>query len=321
VLSAEKFLGWTQRVALPEAARTTVQTIRAAGPARLVGGGRRNVVGRYPSRKMGVTVQFESNHVERAFLLEFEHDPDVLEYYDQPPSIRLRYQGAGGKQTAVHHTPDFFVIRADGAGWEECKREEELVKIAASGSLRYRKSAEQLWTCPPGQTFARALGLYYRVRSSSEIDSTLVRNLDFLDDYYRGASSTVDPKTREIVLQTVVGEPALTLQRLSEKTAATFDDLHFLIASGDLDVDLREAPLAEPARVRVFTNAQIGAADASVARQHHETAGITLQPGSVLLWDDRQWQVLNIGTSLVALLGQDRTVIEVPVTAMEGLIR
>ena len=130
----------------------------------------------------------------------------------------------------------------------------ELAKIAESGSLRYCKSADQLWTCPPGQTFAETLALYYRVRCSSEIDSTLVRNLDFLDDYYRGTSLTVDPRTREAVLQTVVAEPALTLQRLSEETAgrATLDDLHFLIASGDLYVDLRAAPLADPARVRVF---------------------------------------------------------------------
>src|SRR6266542_4553312 len=150
VLSFEEFLRWTQHVALPEAARATVEAIRAARPARLVGGGRANVIGRYPSRKMGVTVQFESNHVERAFLLEYEHDPDVLEFYDQPSSIRLRFQGAGGKQIAVQHTPDYFVVRADAAGWEECKREDELAKIAASGSLRYHKSADKLWTCPPG---------------------------------------------------------------------------------------------------------------------------------------------------------------------------
>lgn len=81
VLSAEEFLRWMQRVALSEAARATVEAIRAAKPARLVGGGRRNVIGRYPSRKMGVTVQFESNHVERAFLLEYVRDPDVLEFY------------------------------------------------------------------------------------------------------------------------------------------------------------------------------------------------------------------------------------------------
>jgi putative transposase len=104
------------------------------------------------------------------------------------------------------------------------------------------------------------------VRSSSEIDSTLVRNLDFLDDYYRGTALTINPRTREAVLQTVESEPALTLQSLSERTAerATLDDLHFLIASGGLYVDLRAAPLAEPAGVGVFANAQIGSASAPI---------------------------------------------------------
>jgi hypothetical protein len=31
---------------------------------------------------MGVTIQFESHRVELAFVREMEHDPDVLEYYN-----------------------------------------------------------------------------------------------------------------------------------------------------------------------------------------------------------------------------------------------
>jgi hypothetical protein len=33
---------------------------------------------------MGVTIQFESHRVELPFVYEAEHDPQVLEYYDQP---------------------------------------------------------------------------------------------------------------------------------------------------------------------------------------------------------------------------------------------
>jgi putative transposase len=40
-----------------------------------VGGGRSNVTGRYPSRKMGVTIEFESPAV-----FELEYDDSVLEY-------------------------------------------------------------------------------------------------------------------------------------------------------------------------------------------------------------------------------------------------
>ena len=48
-----------------------------------------------------------------------ERDEDVLEYYDQPAHIPLRYRAASGRHTTQWHTPDFFVLRQGSAGWEE----------------------------------------------------------------------------------------------------------------------------------------------------------------------------------------------------------
>src|SRR5205823_5647114 len=88
---------------------------------------------RYPSRKMGLTIQFESHRVELPLVYEMEHDPGVLEYYDQPPSIPLAYHAANGRRVSVMHTPDYFVIRQDSAGWVECKSSEDR---EISGSVR-----------------------------------------------------------------------------------------------------------------------------------------------------------------------------------------
>jgi len=74
---------WCLQLGLAEATRTTIASARSRNPTRRVGGGRQNVSGRYPSRKMGVTIQFESHRVELPFVYEMEHDPAVLEYYDQ----------------------------------------------------------------------------------------------------------------------------------------------------------------------------------------------------------------------------------------------
>jgi len=63
-----------------------------------------------------VTIQFESHRVELAAIYEMENDPHVLEYFDQPPSIKLSYSSADGKNMGVLHTPDFFVIRDDAVG-------------------------------------------------------------------------------------------------------------------------------------------------------------------------------------------------------------
>ena len=75
MFSPEALEAWFSRQRLLVEARSIVENIRTSGPSRLVGGGRANVAGRYPSRKMGVTIQFESHRVELAFLRELEHDP------------------------------------------------------------------------------------------------------------------------------------------------------------------------------------------------------------------------------------------------------
>jgi len=66
-----------------------ISSIRSSGPSRRVGGGSANVCGRYPSKKMGVTIQFESHRVELAGVYEMEHSASVLEYFDQAPPIKL----------------------------------------------------------------------------------------------------------------------------------------------------------------------------------------------------------------------------------------
>ena len=137
MLSPEALEAWYSGIGVSPHARALMDRIRTSDPARRVGGGRSNVSGRYPSRKMGVTIQFESHRVELAGIYEMEHDPEVLEFYDQPIQIKLDYEGTGGKHLGVLHTPDFFVIRTTGAGWEEWKTEEELLHLAERSPNRY----------------------------------------------------------------------------------------------------------------------------------------------------------------------------------------
>ena len=111
MLSPEELRAWFERLNLSPEARLAIDQVRSSEPVRRVGVGHGNVSGRYPSRKMGVTIQFESHRVELAGIYEMEHDDSVAEFYDQPPSIRLDYLSAEGRHLGVMHTPDFFVIR------------------------------------------------------------------------------------------------------------------------------------------------------------------------------------------------------------------
>src|SRR6266852_333819 len=171
MLTDVDLLAWYMKLGLAEIARVVIDHIRSSDPTRRVGGGRRNVSGRYPSKKMGVTIQFESHRVELAAVYELEHDPEVLEYFDQPPTIKLDYESVAGQRMGVLHTADYFVIRKEAAGWEECKTEEDLIQLNRKNPNRYTFNGTR-WICPPGEAYAAALGLYYRVRSSRDIDWT-----------------------------------------------------------------------------------------------------------------------------------------------------
>ena len=109
---------------------------------------------------------------------------------------------------------------------------------------------------PPGEEHAKVLGLYYRVRSSREINWVFQRNMQFLEDYLRPDSVPIFSLVRERVLAYVSAWPGVVLQELLAQSPhlAAPDDLYSLIATGQLYMDLHAAALAEPAQVKVFAN-------------------------------------------------------------------
>jgi hypothetical protein len=213
---------------------------------------------------MGVTIQFESHRVELAGIYEMEHDDTVLEYFDQPAPIKLDYEGAAGRRMGVLHTPDFFVIRQQEAGWEEWKTEEELHRLNEHNSNRYSIGEGGQWFCPPGVAHAKRLGLYYRVRSSAEINWVFQRNIQFLEDYLR-EPRRVSPSSRDIVIAYLSAGHGMTLDELLRVTEnrVTSDDIFSMIAANIIPVDLYAAPLAEPKRVQL----QVGPIRANIDNQ------------------------------------------------------
>ena len=323
MLGQDDLLAWFQRLSVPEPTRSMIDYIRSSGPSRRVGGGRSNVSGRYPSRKMGVTIQFESHRVELAGIYEMEHDATVLEYFDQPPAIKLDYESVAGKRMGVLHTPDFFVIRCGEAGWEEWKTEEELRRLNMHNPNRYSPGSDEPWRCPPGQAYAKRLGLYYRVRSSAEINWVFQRNIQFMEDYLRADLAAIATGSHDTVLAYVLANPGLTLEDLLRETAGRVspDEIFSMIATNVVYVDLHGAPLAEPSQVAVFVTQEMAStASGDRARQPQTSSFTALHGGSTVTWDGRIWNVVNIGEASVGLLSEDQRLSELPRTAIETLI-
>ena len=324
MLSRNDLMAWYRRLGIAERTQALIDHIRSSHPARRVGGGRANVSGRYPSRKMGVTIQFESHRVELAAIYEMEHAVDLLEYYDQPPSIKLFYESATGKPLGVLHTPDFFVLRENEAGWEEWKTEEDLHRLGERSPNRYQWH-EGRWRCPPGEAHAHPFGLFYRVRSSKEIQWTYQRNIQFLEDYLRFDPEILPLTTeaRERMLAYANALPGISLEELLERSAeiSTPDDIYRLIAASYLYVDLEASALAEPGKVRVFPHR--AAAVQGIAPQYQQSLSRsqTFKPGAFVTWDGRRWQIANMGEHHTDLLSDDQTFIELPLDTFESLVK
>lgn len=316
-----------QRLSLSRQAQQVIEEIRSSPPTRRVNSRAGNVSVRYPSRKMGRIIQAESHKNELAGVYEKEHDPETLEYYDQPCRIKLEYQARNGRKVGVIHTPDYFVIRTEAVGWEEWKTEEELHRLAEKMPERYQRDTNGRWRCPPGERYAERYGFFYRVCSAAEIDWVFQRNLRFLEDYLRSDCADVGEGMTNEVIKLVREQPGLPLDELlHEVRLASSDDVYRLIATEQVYVDLHGVPLAEPDRVPVYRNIEMARAYAvatAVAQQGQwiRPSQIEVTPGQLITWDGQGWQIVNVGETVLSLLTKEGTLVELEWLTFETLIK
>ena len=165
-----------------------------------------------------------------------------------------------------------------------------MTRLSERNPNRYRRDGQE-WTCPPGRQHAQPLGLYYRVRSSAEINWLFQRNVQFLEDYLR-TPVTVPSLQRQRVLAHVAAQPGCSLEALFLTTEGqvTRDEIYALIATGNVYIDLSAASLPEPAKVAVWLEKPAKADVAPVL-----DSARPLQTGARLDWDGRAWTVINPG--------------------------
>jgi putative transposase len=325
MLSEEAFEQWCRDLELSEQTKALIAHIRVAPPVRRVQSAKGNVSGRYPSKKMGRSIQFESHRLELAAIHEMEHDPDVLEYYDQPNRITLRYQNRDNtRPVTTKHTPDFFVIRQKSAGWLECKMEERLRELAEEIPHRYVPNADGSWRCPPGEAHAEPFELSYRLYSSAQIDWIYQRNLLFLEDYLCVNAPIISDDLRNSIQATVMRNPGVTLRELLEQQKGWADAIYFLIVTDHLYVNLRSTPLAESNKVRVFLDSKTAHAHTvltSISPSGPRPHVLQARVGTSFLWDGQPWSILNIGLTLTTLRSEGNELVDVANEAFETLLQ
>ncbi|PLR83035.1 transposase [Bacillus canaveralius] len=328
MLTEFEFLMWCEKNNIAKKSQEYINNnIRFAQPARRVGGGSGSTSGRYPSHKMGVTIQWESGKVEGPAVLMLENDEDVLEYYDQPNKIKLEYMDHNGRNRGTLYTPDFFVIRTNGAGWEEWKPNDNMLKISKEQKWKFRQNDDGSWSCPPGEHFAQEKGLSFRVCTTELINWNLHRNYVFLDDYLRRIKKLeVKKEVIDEIKQIVFQDPGITLKdlidlSLDRKFCA--DDIYTSIVKNLLYVNLNNAALAEPETVKVFLHKEHAVMFMNLIKSGEQLAKpnlICFEVGSEISWDNSIWKLINIGHTKVSMVSDLGTYNEIPRELFEHLI-
>jgi putative transposase len=327
--SKEQFELWCLRNEVSSAAKLIIEQIRSSNPSRSVRSGKANMSGRYPSRKMGVTIQFESgkNELPHIRILD-EDDDDAIEFYDQPNRLKLTYEGVNGRRITAFHTPDFFVIRRNSAGWEENKTEQSLIELESHNPNRYCRDDAGKWRSMAGENYVAQIGFfYYRVISSKEINWTFQRNLEFLEDYFRVNAPDVSSAARESVVSAISLDVGISLEELFNRTSsqASRDDIFMLIAHEHVYVDLYSVSLPEFKYVRVFPNKETSLAYQFVtysdsSTRIYDVPYVILKPREYVLWDRKSWQIVNVGERFVSLLSEVNELVKLPISGANKLI-
>src|SRR5205085_4001312 len=183
--------------------------------------------------------------------------------------------------------PDFFVLRRASAGWEEWKPAQSLETLADSMPARYQQTGTGQWCCPPGEVYAKQLGLSYRLRSSAEYHPLEIQNLKFLQDFW-AYEVPPNPELEALALAHIQAHSGIPLNEL----LATYPDLPgdvvwLLLSTRRVFTELSATLLMRHDQVSLY-------ADEAQVRTRHSaslTEFSTLLPSTSLAWDGRLWML------------------------------
>jgi putative transposase len=288
MLNEDELKDYCSRLGLKENAFDFIKRMREEAPARRAQS-QRSVRSIWPSRKMPGTIQSESRTNELGAIYVMEHDPKVLEFWDQPCKVRLTYELESGRKYTGWHTPDFFVMELAACGYLECKLEEDLEKEPEL----YRKNEDGVWICPPGEAMAAQYGFFFRVGTPPP--GHLVTNIAFLMPFFFESPVIVRESVRRSIRKILSETQSLPLSDLKTKCSeATMDELNTLIARGAMYIDLSAAPLTAPDRCRVFRDSAMAAALRILESKPLAANGLSECPlfeGLELQWGVSRWKL------------------------------
>src|SRR5437867_1012898 len=126
------------------------------------------------------------------------------------------------------------------------------------------------------------------------------------------------------VRQRVAANPGISLESLINNVASR-DQLSTMIAHDVIYVDLGEARLTEPGKVRVFSDVATARAHAILSKIPNGRLGpapeITIAVNEPVDWDGRRCIILNLGKTAISLRDEQANLLDIPIEQFYALIR
>jgi hypothetical protein len=206
-------------------------------PVRRVANFGRNVIGHFPSLKMGQMVPFESL-LEQDYLYWLDYALEVERFEAQP--LQMEYQHEG---RTYRYTPDFQLVQAGRSVLVECKPDR--LTDQAANQRKFKAAGD----------WCRQRDWEFRLVTDRQLRAGFgLQNIKLLTRYAR---HPVDPGLQSrIYLELSVARAPLTLGQLIDVVARTepspvMSSLLAMLFRHELAADLREAPLSKQTIIRL----------------------------------------------------------------------
>lgn len=199
-------------------------------PVRAVSNRGGNIIGRFPSFKLGRMVDFESL-IERDFIYLLDFEREVMWFEEQPLTLEYEQQGK-----VRCYTPDFQVVRQGQPMLVECKPKK---------AVNLAKNQEKFQA---GQTWCAARGWKFQVVTDEELRGGYrLSNVKFLTQF---AHYSLDPEliNRIRICLTALSEPVTMAEAMTrvapDQPHSVKIPIYHLAFHHQLHLPLDEAPLS-----------------------------------------------------------------------------
>lgn len=270
---------------------------------------------RFPSPRMGVSMEVLHGALGLAALEKIESDKTVVAYIERPAPLKVWIE-VKGRRRAILMGPEILVMRSHQATVIFLVPD---LSLAGSSSNTFQ-FVDGRWICPGAEKALAELQLCHEVWTDSTFSRTEISNRRLLLDYYRQEEiSTEEQSACDAVRAKVteLGAPTISELLVELKEIATIDDVFRAIALRCVYADLVHGDLSRHEEVRLTSSE---AQYLALTNCHTFDSGVNgrrtpeglVQIGDDICWDGVIRHVSHIGDKYIELKTADDRVSEFP---------